>query len=218
MLEFGVVSGFSYANILHFADKLGLLKDQDTFLQSFDLDDGSLSGKKVGGFVEDYYPNLLPNWKFYPGKKSLDLIKNPLDCLGNIGEIKNALVFVDAGHNQPWPAIDLISIYKNFNRKESKFRGQWVMLQDVRMMERWIMDCVRFNVASPHPVRGVEHAYALWPGKKFSGINICFNMAAISLDVTKDDFVSYWKKILNYDFECNVSRSEIEVIFFQMCV
>jgi hypothetical protein len=73
---------------------------------------------------------------------------------------------------------------------------------------------VKFNVPCPPPIRGVEHAYALWPGKKFSGINICYNMAAISLDVTKDDVLWYWKEILNYDFECSISRSEIENILF----
>lgn len=220
MLEFGVASGFSSANIIHFASKFGLLQSNKIYLTSFDLDDDSLSGKNVGSFVSANFPEYLPFWKFYPGRTSLDLCIDPAIYLpSKDSENERILTFIDAGHNHPWPGVDLISLYRVFQRTNTinSNSDNWVMLQDVRMMERWIMDCVRFNVASPAPVRGVEHAFSLWPGKKFSGINICFNMAAINLNISSDSLISYYKELLSYDFECSLSRSAIEDALFHGC-
>ncbi len=204
MIEFGVASGFSSAFILWTARHLNLLTDS-CFLYSFDIDDGRLSGNVVGHIVNDYFEQLMPYWKCNLGKSSLDLLKD--SSFAGVFENVETLAFVDGGHNHPWPAVDLLVLYKVIGRKS------WVLLQDIRMMERWILDCIKFNVPSPVTVRGVEHAFSFWPGKKFSGLNICYNMAAISLDVSKDDIVSFFSEILKYDFEIDFSREHIQDLF-----
>lgn len=209
MIEFGVASGYSSALILHCAQTLGLL-NKEPYLTSFDIDDGRLSGNEVGSFVSNYYPEFIPHWCFHPGQTSLDIMQTPSLIPFTDAETHNILAFIDAGHNHPWPAVDLLSLYciLNATRADNGVDKSdvWVMLQDVRMMERWIMDCIRFAVPCPAPIRGVELAYSLWPGKKFIGLDICYNMAAINLNISTGELLDYFQELSIYNFECNFDR------------
>jgi hypothetical protein len=76
--------------------------------------------------------------------------------------------------------------------------GSWVALQDNQMMERWLADCVEYGVPCPAPVRGVNLAVAHWPGTKLIGTGICYNCAAIRLDVDDRQFERFVDACLGY--------------------
>jgi hypothetical protein len=221
MIEFGVASGYSSAFILHSADVLGLTSKQP-FLTSFDIDDGSLSGKNVGSFLRNYYPQFMPQWRFHAGKTSLDMMRDPCLLPFATSRPQSILAFVDGGHNHPWPALDLLALYCTLNNMRcsdgTSNSHTWVMMQDVRMMERWIMDCIRFAVPCPAPVRGVELAFALWPGAKFSGLDICYNMAAIDLNISVGQLLDFLHAISTYQFECDFDRDQFAALIREASV
>lgn len=197
MLEVGVCSGVSSAFILCAAHKLGLLKEGETFLHSVDL--LSLHGPdqlEVGRAVRMNYPSLLPYWRLRTGVTAPEVAMS-----GGVGA--PALAFVDANHMHPWPMADVVAMTKLLPK------GAWVLLQDIQLMERWLMNCVSRGIPSPRPCRGVSVAHAHWPGRKISGWGMCFNMGAICLDVENtDDFV---RACMVHPSECG-AQQEKEVV------
>lgn len=218
MFEFGVASGFSSACILNFANHLNLIQSQSTFLYSFDLDDGSLSGKEVGFIVSKYFSDYMKSWEIFKGKTSIDLINNSSSFNINLNNRKNILCFVDAGHNHPWPSVDIISLYHFFLKNgiscdDHDDINVWIMLQDVRMMERWILDCIKYNVPCPPTIRGVDLAYSFWPGDKISGLGMCFNMCALKLNISQSQLFEYFNKLNDYKYETEFDKNIIFKLF-----
>ncbi|KEZ20887.1 hypothetical protein CP98_00928 [Sphingobium yanoikuyae] len=175
MIEFGVASGWSSHFILSYAQAAGLLST-GIYLHSFDIMRQSAQGHDVGRYVHMHRPDLLPHWSLHTEVTSATLLaKEKRVKYRRDGPV---MMFIDAGHEHPWPFLDLLYAYKAMPR------GSWVVLQDVQMMERWIADCILYDVPSPPAVRGVNYAISHWPGTKILGGDMAYNSAALCLDVS----------------------------------
>lgn len=200
MIEFGVASGLSSCFILSYAKSAGLLSD-NVFLTSFDLCRQHQSGQCVGSYVISNHPELMKYWALNTEVTSATLLKGEHQpSYRGDGPI---MAFIDAGHNHPWPVLDLAYLYRVLPR------GSWVVLQDTQMMERWIADCIIHNVCSPAPVRGVNLAVAHWPGTKILGYAMAYNSAALQLDVTEADFAEYVGVMRNYPKEIAFEHDDL---------
>jgi len=177
MLEIGVASGWSSHFILSYAQAAGLLSDSQ-FLHSFDILRENHEGKAVGRYVHMHHPDLVPYWSLNTEVTSAMLLSGEKTVhYRNDGPI---LAFIDAGHEHPWPFLDLLYAYKSLPK------GSWVVVQDVQMMERWIADCIIYDVPSPPAVRGVNYAVSHWPGTKIIGSDMAYNSAVLQLDASAD--------------------------------
>ncbi len=192
MIEIGVASGFSSSFILQFARRAGLLDGDEIFLHSFDLCEEHIAGQKVGNYLRTHHEDLAHHWSLNTEMTSATLLKHPELLKLKSGPV---LAFVDGGHAHPWPLLDLVYLYRVLPR------GSWVILQDFQMMERWIADCVIHNVASPHPIRGVNYAVSHWPGSKILGFDMAYNSAVIRLDIPDWQFKGYVEEVKKYPYE-----------------
>lgn len=198
VIEFGVASGYSSAFILHHAEIMGILRD-GVFLYSYDLVKETSAGLETGSLLRTQFPQFEKYWALQCEVTSADL------ALGrgerpDIAKDESVLSFVDGGHNHPWPLMDLAYLRSLLGA------NSWVVMQDTQMMERWIADCVKFGTTCPAPVRGVNLAVSLWPGRKILGHDICYNSAAVQLNISDTEFDSYAKDMLRY-------RDEIEFAY-----
>lgn len=200
MIEIGVASGFSSAFILGYAEIAGLLKDGETFLHSIDLMKEHAPDKPVGSYLRSHYPMLEPYWDLQTEVTTATLLRGKADIKLPPGPV---LAFVDGGHNHPWPIVDLIYLHKHLPQ------GSWVVLQDTRMMERWIADCVIHGVPSPAPVRGVDFAVSHWPGTKMFGFDTVYNSAAICLDVSQAQMGDFVRACRKYPHEIPFSDDDL---------
>lgn len=193
MVEFGVASGLSSAFILHHARIMGLALGPG-FLTSFDLMEEDFKGRRTGRLLLASYPDLAPFWRLNTRCTSLDILEGRYR-FEEIGVPFDALAFVDGGHNHPWPIIDLLALRRILTP------DSWVVMQDTQMMERWIADAVIHGVACPIPVRGVNLAFALWPGRKIVGHHLCYNCGAISLRTSDEEVRTFVTEALSYPDE-----------------
>lgn len=200
MIEIGAASGFSSAFILDMAEGLGLLQKDEVFLQSLDIVAVRPNGNRTGDLLRTLYPQHDPHWKLHAPATSVDILNGHLERL-NAGE--NALAFIDGGHTHPWPVTDVIAMRKQLPK------GSWILLQDVQIMERWIADCVIHSVPSAEPVRGAQLAVSLWPGTKWIGQGMSYNMAAIKLDIDDEAFATYVRSALDYADEIPFEHREL---------
>ena len=177
MIEIGVASGWSSHFILTYAQAAGLLT-QDIFLHSFDILKENHYGDQIGRYVHMHRPDFTPHWSLNTEVTSATMLcgKKPIHYRTD-GPI---LAFIDAGHEHPWPFLDLLYVYKALPK------GSWVVVQDVQMMERWIADCILYDVPSPPAVRGVNYAVSHWPGTKIIGSDMAYNSAVLRLDASAD--------------------------------
>lgn len=177
MIEIGVASGWSSHFILSYAQAANLLS-KGIFLYSFDILRESHEGDQVGRYVHMHRPDLAPSWSLNTEVTSASLLsgKKKVEYRTD-GPI---LAFIDAGHEHPWPFLDLLYAYKALPK------GSWVVVQDVQMMERWIADCILYGVPSPPAIRGVNYAVSHWPGTKIIGSDMAYNSAVLSLDASAD--------------------------------
>ncbi len=80
-------------------------------------------------------------------------------------------------------------------------------MQDYQIVERWFADTIRFDVPMETPQRGVNLAVSLWPGSKFIGQGLCYNMAAICLDASELAIQQYCAQIIAQKPECVVGEN-----------
>ena len=172
MIEIGVASGFSSAFILFAAEKLGLLGD-GIFLTSYDILETLPNNQPVGNYCREYYAPLCAHWELLVGRTSMDLLAATPPGSRLDGPV---LAFVDGGHCHPWPSVDILALHQLMPP------GGWILMQDYQMMERWFADTIEFGVPMRGPVRGVNLAVANWPGEKFIGSGMSYNMAALKTD------------------------------------
>jgi hypothetical protein len=201
MIEIGVASGYSSAFILHHAQVMGLVGD-GAFLTSYDLVKKTSAGMETGSLLRSQFPQFERFWSLNCEVTSADLAHGRVAApLINKGE--NVLAFIDGGHNHPWPLMDLAYLMSILDP------GSWIVMQDSQMMERWIADCVIFGTTCPAPVRGVNLAVALWPGRKIIGHGICYNSAAVQLSISDAEFQSYAKEMLRYPNEIEFDHRDL---------
>ncbi len=213
MVEFGVASGISSAFIVFAAKALNLLKnDTEKFLFSFDIISETPEGNKIGQVFYNYYPNLIKYWNLETSTTSLDLFVKKY-WFKEMYPYDNILAFVDAGHKHPWPLMDLIYL------RESLKKNSWVMFQDIRIMERWLMDTVKFNTPCPPPIRGVELVFNYYPGTRLIGTGLCYNIGALCLDVDDLSFFRFINLLLTHpmetNFEINIIKSYSNQILYR---
>ena len=138
VLEFGVASGFSSAFILCSMGKHGLFENKGKGLVSFDVLERHSPDRVVGCVVFDNYEDLAQHWSLHTKKTSIDLFlsRNSFD----IDYDARMLAFIDADHNHPWPLIDLYVLVKILSP------GSWILLQDISLVERLVIDSLRLNL------------------------------------------------------------------------
>jgi hypothetical protein len=193
MIEIGVASGFSSSFILSHALTAGLLREGKKFLYSIDLMAEHAPDKPVGSYLFSHYGQLAKYWDLQTEVTTAALLREKATiALNGDGPV---VAFVDGGHNHPWPVVDLIYLRNRLPR------GSWVILQDVRMMERWIADCIVHGVTSPSPVRGVEWATSHWPGSKIFGFDTVYNSCAVCLDVSDSQMSDFVNDCRRYPYE-----------------
>jgi predicted O-methyltransferase YrrM len=100
-IEIGVASGFSSLIILRCLQN----NDPDYNLRAFDLSEQCYfeKTKKTGQVVFDRFKDLS-RYNLTTGVTSADLAAGATDAAD--------FVFIDAGHRHPWPALDLLSLYR----------------------------------------------------------------------------------------------------------
>ncbi len=200
MIEIGVASGWSSSFILSYADRAGLL-DDGIFLHSFDLRKEYSPEKVIGNYLYTHHVELGRHWSLNTEITSETLLRRRFTPeYRTDGPI---VAFVDGGHVHPWPLLDLIYLQRALPH------GSWVVLQDSQMMERWIADCVIYDVPSPAPVRGVNLAVSHWPGSKIFGTQLAYNSAAIRLDVSDEQMRLFIQAMRRYPFETDFDPVEL---------
>lgn len=199
MLEIGVASGVSSAYFLTAAEKFGILKD-GKWLTGVDISLDKGDGNTTGQVVDERAADKKGFFDLLIGKTTYDLLKS-----GELEEILKgkALVHIDANHRHPWPAIDVICIYL------ASAQRRWALMQDTQMMERWIFGTVLNGTPIPRPVRGSNLAFSHWPGRKIAGQDMCYNMGAVSLDVTRRDLIEYIDQISLYNTEMPQGHDQV---------
>lgn len=199
MIEVGVCSGFSSAFLLQAGAHLGLARG-DTFLHSYDL--LSRHGEKqleVGRVIK---MNDLPEQKLWQLTTGM--------TLPQLAELTAAerpafdMAFIDANHQHPWPLLDILSADRLLAP------GNWILMQDVQVMERWLANSVEFGAPCPRPCRGVTHVAAHWPLEKHYGTGPCYNMVALKSGLTRKQAIALKNVVLGYPSEIG-SQQTVDV-------
>ncbi len=191
MIEIGVASGYSSALILSFAKALGLLRDGSIYLHSFDIVETHANGDVTGSLARTQFADLMPYWSLTIGETSATLDPAALAARLPAGR---TLAFVDGGHEHPWPMIDL-----TFLRRIPQC--DWALMQDVQMMERWVGDALIHGWPVPTPVRGAQIAFSHWPHRKITGLDMCYNMAAVDLRIDAAGERVFLEALMPYEAE-----------------
>ncbi|WP_146163407.1 class I SAM-dependent methyltransferase [Sphingomonas fennica] len=193
VIEVGVCAGVSSAFTLYAGRKLGLLKEGRKFLHSIDLLRFHGPAKnEVGQVVRLNHPDLLPYWNLIVETTMPDAVLHRPDILNAIRADQPSLGFIDANHMHPWPLIDTLAMTRMLPK------NSWVLHQDTQVMERWLANSVELGVPCPTPCRGGNLVSTLWPGQKVIGWGMCYNMAAIKLDVTSEEIRSFSENAFQY--------------------
>ena len=179
VVELGVCSGQSSAFILVASERLGLLRDEEKFLYSIDAVTHFGPDKlPVGQVVDLEYPARKPHWSLHT-EHTVMAVRDPEHPIQDIKSRGGAVVaFVDAEHAHPWPLIDVAIL------SEWLPKGSWILLQDIQLTERWLANSIERGVPCPRPQRGVGLVFNHWPGTKFAGQEMCYNMAAIQTGIS----------------------------------
>jgi hypothetical protein len=149
---------------------LGLL-DQGFRLDSLDLLDHVYAkpDDEVGWVVEAMTGQLASHFNLITGVTAFD-VKSLID---ENRLRKPDLVFLDAEHAHPFPALDLAALC------EVVEPGIWILLHDICLFERALRDSYRLKIRPDWMLRGVEWAFEFWPGEKFRGAGEHANVGAV---------------------------------------
>lgn len=198
IIEVGVASGYSSAFLLTLGDRFRLFSPGRPFLHSYDIAKTNAQGREVGDLVSRYFGGYLQHWKLNTGKTTAGLPSGEFRDIA-AGSTGPVLIFIDGGHTNPWPSIDLAYAASELPK------GSIALMQDGRMMERWIADSVIFGVQCPRPVRGVQIALTNWSGKRIDGLDICYNMSAVELGPDAATLRQFINDVCAYPFEESTS-------------
>jgi len=99
------------------------------------------------------------------------------------------LLFIDANHFHPWPALDLMATL-HLLKKEA-----WVVLHDIRL-----------PFQSEHQVHGPMHLFDFWKGEKLQSRKRG-NIGGIRLHEDPEKTISNLKEILAIPWESGVEES-----------
>lgn len=172
VIEIGVASGQSSGYIINVANSLNLLKKGEKYLYSIDIEEFFLHSP-VGQVVFIEYKSLLEFWSLFTKETSLCLEDSNNPIHEAFKKNHSTIAFIDADHRHPWPLIDVLILNKYLPK------GSWILLQDIRLTERWLANSIERGVVCPTPTRGVGFVFENWLGEKISGYEMCYNMGAI---------------------------------------
>jgi len=198
IVEIGVASGYSSAFLLSaIAAFGGACPDgrSSPRLISFDVGDH----EDIGAFLLEAEPGLASSWKLFSGCTSFDLA----DCLEELGQyVGKTIYFVDAAHWHPWPTLDVYHILQVARPQE------WILLQDVALFERKLVDALRRGKPARAGFRGVQLLYEHWQGEKFRGTGACYNMAAIRVPEEPERALSGLRALAPYAYEKDFAAAD----------
>lgn len=170
VLEIGVSSGVSSAFFLEAAERLGLIEDGFR-LDSLDLlaHVYAAPDQKVGWVVEQMTAKLTTRFNLITGVTAFDV-----ERLIGEGQVRRPdLVFLDAEHAHPFPALDLAALCKVVDP------DTWILLHDISLFERALRDSFKLKIRPDWMLRGVEWAFEFWPGEKFRGAGEQANVGVV---------------------------------------
>jgi hypothetical protein len=205
MIEVGVASGYSSTFILRVAARLGLLRSDRPFLHSFDLMDVHANGGVTGQLLRRRHPEFEPHWALTTQATTVQMNPASLREALPAGPI---MAFVDGGHAHPWPTIDLTFLRNGIPACE------WVLMQDIQMMERWVADALIYRATIQSPIRGVQYAIAHWPGDKLIGSGLSYNMAAARLPISDANYNRFVQAMRAYANETKAEEASIFDAYF----
>lgn len=193
VIEIGVCSGLSSAFILVSADRFGLGLPDQVFLSSIDaVEEFGDPSRPIGAVVEKNFSHWMSSWALRTKTTSLDMQNVAHFAENSEFKKKSVLCFVDADHRHPWPLVDVCMLRKHVPH------GTWILLQDIQVTERWLGNSIERGVICPTPERGVNIVFSHWPGGKIMGTEMCYNMAAIKMDVADGEFLNFVEMCLSY--------------------
>lgn len=202
VLEIGVSSGVSSAFFLETAERLDLL-GQGFRLDSIDLLDHVYAAPedKVGWVVEAMVGRLASHFNLITGVTSFDVER----LIGEGKVHRPDLVFLDAEHAHPFPALDLAALCKTVEPET------WILLHDICLFERALRDSYRLKIRPDWMLRGVEWAFEFWPGEKFRGAGEHANMGAVRA-VADVEATPAWRALMALPAERSLTPEAAELL------
>ena len=209
IIEIGVAFGYSSAFTLYCMQKCGLLEKGVVALHSFDIEEGKpwwsqagtrWSERTIGELVGVAIPELKDFWTLHT--KSTSAAMASADT-GAHRRHSPAMGMIDAAHWHPWPLIDLLALSHVLPP------GSWVLMQDVSVSTRLLVDCIRWGGNALFSHYGAQIVYEHWPFEKFRGVGGCYNMAAVKLPENKNLLGMALRPLLTYPYESEVGPDEI---------
>ncbi len=198
VIEIGCASGVSTSFFLWYAKNIGLIKENEPFLISIDLE----NSERMLAILKNYYSYLEKYLVPFLGHTSLDFLEKNLEL--PISNNDRILGFIDANHSHPWPLIDLLFF------KKLVPNCKYVLMQGYQLMERFFQDSIIFNVPVPKETQGVNLVVTMFPGKKVVGTCLSYNMAALDLQsINTNEFRDFLDNTLKYPWETAIPKTDI---------
>jgi len=202
VLEIGVSSGVSSAFFLEAAERLGLMTGGFR-LDSLDLlaHVYAAPDQKVGWVVEQMAAKLTPRLNLITGVTAFDVER----LIGEGKVHRPDLVFLDAEHAHPFPALDLAALCKVVEP------DTWILLHDISLFERALRDSFRLKIRPDWMLRGVEWAFEFWPGEKFRGAGEQANVGAVR-SIQNVEATPAWRALTTLPGERSLTPEAAELL------
>jgi cephalosporin hydroxylase len=160
-VEIGTLSGFSAAVIADAVAQHQRPESESVVVDTIDLSQRCMTDqtKPVGFEIPQLVPHLSSRIRVHAGQDA-----RYVEQIARAGELQ--LVFIDADHQHPRPALDLIRVSR-FVRP-----GGWAVIHDIALGslgERMRAAGTPFEHGAPF---GAQWLFEAWPFEKISGGNI----------------------------------------------
>jgi predicted O-methyltransferase YrrM len=200
VVEIGTLSGFSAAVIADAVAQHQSPESESIVVDTIDLNPRCLTDqtKPVGFMIPELVPRLSSRIRVHAGQDA-----RFVGQIARAGELE--LVFIDADHQHPRPALDLIRVSR-FVRP-----GGWVVVHDIDLgplAERMRAAGVSSEHGAPS---GAQWLFEAWPFEKISGGNI----GALRLPSNLRDLVPFALAMLRIpsELEAIPARRTLESFF-----
>lgn len=175
VVEIGVNTGCSTAVLAWALREIHGSAWRETQLHAFDIAKfcTAVPGQEVpvGQAVREMDPGLVQVISLHPEETALD-------AASHLPEESVDFAFIDAGHNHPWPTLDLLALLPLLRP------GAWVGLHDITLSES------RQGVYRHGRVRGPAVLFQTWRGVKRDGATLepaTLNLGFLQLPAHRND-------------------------------
>jgi predicted O-methyltransferase YrrM len=200
VVEIGTLSGFSAAVIADAVAQHQRPESESVLVDTIDLSQRCMTdqAKPVGFEIPELVPHLSSRIRVHAGQDA-----RYVEQIARAGELQ--LVFIDADHQHPRPALDLIRVSR-FVRPTG-----WVIVHDIQLGslgERMRAAGTPFEHGAPF---GAQWLFEAWPFEKISGGNI----GALRLPCNLRDLVPFALAMLRIPSELELipTRRTLEAFF-----